>query len=432
MSKEKEKVLILAALPDRLRLDKEIREIEEAIKRAVKRDSFEIKIRTAVRTQDIRRALAEEKPQIVHFCGHGIEDGSLVLEDDGGNHLPVSPIALAALFKLHTEYIKCVLLNACYSALLAEAISKHINYVIGMNQPIEDRAAIVFAQGFYDGLGYDNTDSQDVIQRAFDEGVVAIQMEKLSQDSIPVFKRNLNKQKINPTEIAVLKNDAYRATHLDKNFDLAEQIWIQVLTTTQGRDMESIKALQKIAIARMEQQRPSGQVILNEDDLSSEVDIDYSPLQALLKAQRWGEADLATLGMMLMAANCEESGWDEESIRRFPCTDLQTIDRLWVKYSNGRFGFSVQKTIYLTCGGKPDYRHDERVWEKFGNYIGWKNKKSWLYYSDLTFSNEAPIGHFPVLPYFTFWYVLESGDEAIGWVPTHIALLVQKLVRCNI
>jgi hypothetical protein len=77
-----QKILILAALPDRLRLDKEIQEIEEAIRRAAKRNLFEIKIRTAVRPQDIRRAIAEEHPQVVHFCGHGMEDGSLVLDDD--------------------------------------------------------------------------------------------------------------------------------------------------------------------------------------------------------------------------------------------------------------------------------------------------------------------------------------------------------------
>ena len=182
-----QKILVLAALPDRLRLDKEIREIEEAIKRAVKRDSFEIKIRTAVRTQDIRRALAEERPQIVHFCGHGLEDGSLLLEDEVGNHNPVSPRGLVSLFRLHAKLVKCVLLNACYSSRAAEAISQHVNYVIGMNQPIQDRAAIVFAQGFYDGLGYDDIDKLDVIQRAFNEGIVAIQLENLSQEQIPVL-----------------------------------------------------------------------------------------------------------------------------------------------------------------------------------------------------------------------------------------------------
>jgi hypothetical protein len=81
-------ILILTAIPHGLRLDKEIRSIEEAIRRAVKRDLFKITLRTAVRPQDIRRAIAEEQPQIVHFCGHGLEDGSLVLEDDGGENKP--------------------------------------------------------------------------------------------------------------------------------------------------------------------------------------------------------------------------------------------------------------------------------------------------------------------------------------------------------
>ncbi|MDF5720201.1 MAG: AAA-like domain-containing protein [Rhizonema sp. PD37] len=186
-----EKVLILTAIPEGLRLDKEIRDIVEAIRRAVKRDKWEIQVRTAVRPQDIRRALAEEQPSIVHFCGHGMEDDSLVLEDDSGFHKAVSPSALAALFKLHANHVKCVLLNACYSSKSAVAISQHIDYTIGMNQPIGDKGAIVFAIGFYDGLGYENLDSLDIIQRAFDEGLVAIQMEDISLLQIPVLKRKV-------------------------------------------------------------------------------------------------------------------------------------------------------------------------------------------------------------------------------------------------
>ncbi len=186
-----QKILILAAIPHGLRLDKEIREIEEAIRRATNRDLFEIRIRTAVRPPDIRRAIAEEQPQIVHFCGHGLENGSLLLEDDGGNNKPVPPEGLAALFKLHADYVNCVLLNACYSERIAIAISQYINYAIGMNQPIEDKAAIAFAQGFYDGLGYKNSGVQYLFQRAFDEGMVAIEMENLAQGSIPVLKKKL-------------------------------------------------------------------------------------------------------------------------------------------------------------------------------------------------------------------------------------------------
>ena len=196
-STQMQKILILAATPQGLRVDQEIRDIEEAIKRAVKRDLFEIKVRTAIRPQDIRRGIAEERPQIVHFCGHGMENGSLVLEDDGGNHKPILPIGLAALFKLHTDYVKCVLLNACYSDLAAEAISKHINYVIGMNHLVKGRAAIVFAQGFYDGLGYDNINNLDIIQRAFDEGIVAIQLENLLQGAIPsIWKLGITQSEI--------------------------------------------------------------------------------------------------------------------------------------------------------------------------------------------------------------------------------------------
>ncbi len=176
-SNQQQKILILAAIPHGLRLDREISEIEDAIRRATKRDLFEIRIRTAVRSQNIRRAIAEEKPQIVHFCGHGLKDGSLLLEDEGGHNKSVSPEGLASLFRLHANYVNCVVLNACHSAKTAEAISKYINYVIGMNQPIGDQAAIAFAQGFYDGLGYAIPDNQDVFQRAFEEGKVAIGLE---------------------------------------------------------------------------------------------------------------------------------------------------------------------------------------------------------------------------------------------------------------
>lgn len=186
-----QKILILSAIPHGLRLDKEIREIEEAIRRSVNRDLFEIRIRTAVRPQDIRRAIAEEEPQIVHFCGHGLEDGSIVLEDDGGNQKPVVPEGLASLFELHTDYVECVLLNSCYSEKSAVAITQYINYAIGMNQPIEDKAAIAFAQGFYDGLSYKKSINKDVFKRAFDEAMVAIKMENISQGQLPVFKKKL-------------------------------------------------------------------------------------------------------------------------------------------------------------------------------------------------------------------------------------------------
>lgn len=91
------------------------------------------------------------------------------------------------------------------------------------------------------------------------------------------------------------------------------------------------------------------------DDLSSERGIDYRNLRDLLKAGKWKEADEETLNVMLKAVGRESKRLlDSDSIDNFPCKDLRTIDQLWVKYSNGRFGFSVQKRIWESVGGNPN------------------------------------------------------------------------------
>ncbi len=75
--------------------------------------------------------------------------------------------------------------------------------------------------------------------------------------------------------------------------------------------------------------------------------INYTRLRDLLAAGKWKEADMETKQVMLAVAKREKEGrLDERSIDNFPCEDLRTIDQLWVKYSGGKFGFSVQKRIY--------------------------------------------------------------------------------------
>lgn len=157
-----QKILILAANPkntSRLRLDEELRDIEEGLKRAQHRDRFTLARRLAVRHRDIQRAMLEETPQIVHFSGHGDGAEGLVFEDESGNAKPVSGAALAGLFELFTDPaefpdpIHCVVLNGCYSAVQADAIADYVPYVVGMTKAVDDRAAIEFAVGFYDAIG---------------------------------------------------------------------------------------------------------------------------------------------------------------------------------------------------------------------------------------------------------------------------------------
>ncbi|MFM8003504.1 MAG: GUN4 domain-containing protein, partial [Dolichospermum sp.] len=127
----------------------------------------------------------------------------------------------------------------------------------------------------------------------------------------------------------------------------------------------------------------------------------YRKLRDLLKAGKWKEADEETERVMLAVANLEEESWlDNEHIDNFPCADLRTIDQLWVKYSNGRFGFSVQKQIYqlyerIYRGYRGTREYDEEIWRKFGDKVGWRKGGDWLSYKDIIYKGYAPFGHLP-------------------------------------
>lgn len=181
------KILILAANPemtDRLRLDKEVREIDECLTLAKHRDRFNIHSRLAVRRRDLQKALLDYEPQIVHFSGHGEEDGIFVEDELGFAELFPSK-ALTELFRLCSNHVECVILNACYTSRQAKAINKHIDYVIGMRKEIKDKSSIEFAVGFYGALGAGKS-----VEEAFEFGRAAILAVSpdLPEHLIPVLK----------------------------------------------------------------------------------------------------------------------------------------------------------------------------------------------------------------------------------------------------
>ena len=141
--------------------------------------------------------------------------------------------------------------------------------------------------------------------------------------------------------------------------------------------------------------------------LESETSIYYS-LESFLSEGKWREADEETTRLMLQLGDKDEKGYlDIEDCQNFPKEELRTIDRLWLEYSEGKFGFSVQKRIYLQVGGKlNDYNYDS--YEKMSDRIGWRKNNSWLSYSDLTLNITAPQGHFP------FSGVVCFGGGALG------------------
>jgi CHAT domain len=175
------KILFLAANPQgtsKLQLDEEVSKIDDGLQRSKLRDQFQLVSKWAVDSETLRRALLSEQPDIVHFSGHGEGQAGLVLVGQDGKPKPATTDALAGLFKIFRQ-VKCVLLNACYAEEQAKAIVQHIDHVIGMQRAVRDDAAIAFATGFYDGLGYGLS-----IENAFELGRNAIQFELASFSSI--------------------------------------------------------------------------------------------------------------------------------------------------------------------------------------------------------------------------------------------------------
>jgi len=197
-------LLILAANPkgtERLRLDEEVKKIKQGLERSKRRDEFKLVVKWAVTDDKLRRAMLDNEPEVVHFALHGTGKGhggtgrdlvppesvassGLAGEEEGGNLQLISGDALARLFELCADSVKCVVLNACYPEFQANAISERIDFVIGMKQAIRDDAAIKFAIGFYDALGAGRD-----FEKAFKFGCSALDLKGIPEHPTPVLKK---------------------------------------------------------------------------------------------------------------------------------------------------------------------------------------------------------------------------------------------------
>ncbi len=180
-------ILFLAANPldtVRLRLDAEFKKIEEELARASKRSQFKLVQKWAVSDDDLLRAMLDHEAEIVHFSGHGGGEEGLKFDDGTGKTHFVAAESLARLFARCSDHLRCVVLNACYAETQAEAIVRHIDYVIGMSEDIDDKASIHFSVGFYGALFTGRN-----YEVAFDFGKIAIELRNFVGFYIPVLKK---------------------------------------------------------------------------------------------------------------------------------------------------------------------------------------------------------------------------------------------------
>lgn len=189
-------VLFWAANPidtEPLRLGEEVRTIEERIRGTEYADRFELEQQWAVRHTDLSDGLLRYSPTIVHFSGHGDRDGTLVLEDAAGGRRDVSIDALAGLFRVAGDGVRCVVFNACYSADQAAAVAPFVDCVVGTTRAIQDAAALAFAGGFYRGLGYGRS-----VESSFELGRNEIELAGLQDHDVPQL---LSAEGVDPTEV---------------------------------------------------------------------------------------------------------------------------------------------------------------------------------------------------------------------------------------
>ena len=183
-------VLYLGVSPEdavRLRTDEEARDIREAIRLSDNPDNIAFEDRWAMRQTELLQALNEVNPEIVHFSGHGAEDGSLAIEDSAGKTLLVSKDAMATVIEAAAERVRLVVFNACFSDEQAEKILEHVDAVIGMADSISDEAALAFARQLYSSIGFGLS-----LGQAFKQARAAIALVSLDEINTPQLRVRSN------------------------------------------------------------------------------------------------------------------------------------------------------------------------------------------------------------------------------------------------
>lgn len=178
-------VLFLASNPvdePALRLDAEAREIADMIRRSAHRDAVRFETCWAVQPLDVLQAINEHNPRVVHFSGHGSDQGDIVFQDRHGNAKPVSADAIVQTMTASSEDLQLVFFNTCFSARQAEAVVKRVPAAVGMTVAVGDDAARVFAAQFYSAVGFGKS-----VRRAFEQAKAALMLEGIAEEDTPVL-----------------------------------------------------------------------------------------------------------------------------------------------------------------------------------------------------------------------------------------------------
>ncbi|ABW26571.1 caspase, EACC1-associated type [Acaryochloris marina] len=217
-----------------------------------------------------------------------------------------------------------------------------------------------------------------------------------------------------------------KAEHQHQAIEQQEEQLKRERPETEAQFQQKEPELEQQMALEQQKQTMSGLEENGQDDLSSERFRGkyLAKLRDLLVAKDWKAADQETAERMKEVMG---ETLDEKIIRRFPCRDLLNIDRLWMKYSGGKFGFTVQHAIWESCN---------KDWNKFGTTVNWRDPNSWpktlSWYieSKYTFSNKAVKGHLPTMrAFFVFGFAIKL--QSVGECELEFAALMSRVKDCS-
>jgi len=207
------KVLFLGANgrdTTQLQLGAEVRDIRRELTMSGLGETFDLVTELAVRPSDLQNLLLSHSPHILHFSGHGSKQSAelpppgtttrsvsrefleenapegassgLLLQDAKGSSVYLRPDVLLALLGIlkRDMPLRCVVLNACFTAEQAAAITEHIDCVVGTEREIDDESAIAFTTAFYRAIAYGKN-----VADAFALGRLEIALRRLAGENVP-------------------------------------------------------------------------------------------------------------------------------------------------------------------------------------------------------------------------------------------------------
>ncbi|MDT3676561.1 CHAT domain-containing protein [Microcystis wesenbergii] len=155
----------------------------------------------------------------------------------------------------------------------------------------------------------------------------------------------------------------------------------------------------------------------------------YQKLEEYLKQQDWKKADYETAFIMYQWMVIDNYNDFYDLFSQVSLDVINEIDRLWVKYSEGKFGIKRQAKIYRDLGGTEEYNRE--VWGSFGDCIGWRQGGIWLELENIEYPATADLSDFtfPILIYHHFY---QGGGGGIVYGARRISTLASRLESQNI